>query len=155
MLSDRSQTTTCNNINPVLRPENANMRLRISGGSGTRRTVAIDFSTGAIFTANSAVRYTNTPAAMPTRFHPRRRLTATEITYTKAPTKAPRVLSAAFSAAELACEGTNVIMLGTMLKTSSAELVRYAGSTIVNTATMLMAIKTEAITVCAQRLKTN
>src|SRR6266404_8665550 len=143
MISDRSQTTTCSNISPVLRPENANMRLRISGGSGTRRTVSSDFSTGAIFTANSAVRYSQTPAAIPTRFHPNTRLTATEITYTRAPTKAPRVLSAAFSAAAFACEGTNVIMLGTMLNTSSAEQVRYAGSTIVKTAIILNAINTE------------
>src|ERR1700730_8958306 len=152
IMSDRSQTTISKSISPVLRPENANIRLRISAGSGMCETSAIDRTTGTTFTMSSAEQASNKPAAIPTRSQPYSKLNVTATTYTTALTRAPRVLWIELSAAVFACEGTNVTMLGTMLNTRRAEQRRYLGSTSISTAIIAVAANADAIAVCARRL---
>ena len=151
-MSDRSQTTICKSISPVLKPENANIRLRMSAGSGTRGTADMDLKYRNDLYGEFCRPVHQCTGSKANKIPPKEKTQCHSDEIDDSATKVPSVLTAEFCAAVFACEGTKVTMVGTMLKTSRTEKRRYWGSTIVKTTINPMAVIADAIAAWARRL---
>ena len=152
-MSERSHTTTFNNIRATPCPEYENMRRFKAAeiGSGAER-FSQPRTTHSLSTVSTAEPIA-TLAATPSSSQPIHRLNRVIPTVSPPPISAGLVLRFITSAALFACEGIYPIMRGAMFITSSAAITWYPGSPSHKMSPAPTAVTATASTTCSLTAK--